>query len=117
MKGEGSLQDMAGGRGGVGVGAANTDRKWYRERKDEVITVVSSNFLRKGLWGGGGFFFFIKSVMLLVVAFSSLARILGGCSIIHSPPALFFFFFCKEISSRTAIPLFMPGSVHRSSAR
>ena len=49
------------------------------------------------------------------VASSSLAKILGECSTIHSPPALFFFFFRVEISSRTLIPLFSPGSVHRGS--
>ena len=52
----------------------------------------------------------------LVVAFSSLARILGECSTIHSLPTLFFFFFFEvEISLRTQIPLFMPGSNHSGS--
>ena len=51
-----------------------------------------------------------------VVAFSSHAMIWGECSTIHSPPALFFFFFFKvEISSRTLISLFRPGSVHGGS--
>ena len=71
----------------------------------------------------------------VVVAFSSRARIwgrklvtwylkpsqpqrivsgLGDCSTIHSSPALFFF--KVEISSRTAIPPFRPGSVHSGSA-
>ena len=52
---------------------------------------------------------------LMVLAFSSLARILGECSTIHSLPALFFFFFEVEISLRTRIPLFVPGSVHNGS--
>ena len=56
---------------------------------------------------------------VVVVAFSSLARILGECSTIYSPSALFFLFVCLfvrvEISSRTWIPLFMPGSVHSGS--
>ena len=52
----------------------------------------------------------------MVVAFSSLAMILGECLIIYSPPALFFFFFKVEISSRTLIPFFLPGSVHSGSA-
>ena len=34
---------------------------------------------------------------------------------IQSPPAFFFFFFEVEISLRTLIPLFMPGSVHSGS--
>ena len=51
------------------------------------------------------------------LAFSSLAWTLGEGSTIHSSPVLFFFFFFEvEISSRTLIPLFMPGSVHSSSA-
>ena len=58
------------------------------------------------------------------MAFCSLARIWGECSIIHSPPArsfYVFFFVCLfvvvlEISSRTLILLFRPGSVHSSSA-
>ena len=51
---------------------------------------------------------------LVVVAFSSSARIWGECSTIHSLPALFvlFCFVEVEISSRTLIPLFRPGSVH-----
>ena len=71
----------------------------------------------------------------MVVDFYSLLRILGECSTVQSLPALFFclfvclFFvflflfvclFCfaseVEISSRTQIPLFMPGSVHCGSA-
>ena len=56
-----------------------------------------------------------KLVVVVVVAFSSRARILGECSTSHSPPALFFFY--VEISSRTLIPLFRPGSVHSGSAR
>ena len=50
--------------------------------------------------GGGGIF--------------SLARIWGECSTFHSPPALFFF--NVEISLRTLIPIFRPGSVHSGSA-
>ena len=59
--------------------------------------------------------------------FSRFARILGECSTSHSPPALFLLllllfvslFLCLEveISSRTLIPIFMPGSVHSGSAR
>ena len=52
---------------------------------------------------------------LMMMPFSSLARISGECSTIHSPLSLFFFFEV-EISSRTLIPLFMPGSVHSGSA-
>ena len=71
-------------------------------------------------------------MVVVVVAFSSLARILEESSTIHSLPAPFFFsgfFFCVcvcvfffvfffevEISSRTLIPLFMPGSVYSGSA-
>ena len=67
-------------------------------------TVISG-----GGGGGGGF--------------SSLAKILGECSSIHSPTAiLIFLHLCTpppqemEISSRTLIPLFMPGSVHSGPA-
>ena len=42
-------------------------------------------------------------------------RILGERSTIHSLPALFFIFL-MEISLRTLIPLFRPGSVHSGSA-
>ena len=52
--------------------------------------------------GGGGGIFFLA------------CEDLGRCSTIHSPPALFFFL--VEISSRTLIPLFMPGPVHSGSA-
>ena len=52
----------------------------------------------------------------VVVAFFSLARIFGECSTIYCLPALFFFFFEVEITLRTLIPLFMPGSVHSGSA-
>ena len=52
----------------------------------------------------------------MAVAWSFLARIFGECSTIHSLPALFsflfFFFFLMEISSRTLILIFMPGSVY-----
>ena len=47
--------------------------------------------------------------------FSSRAWIWGECSTIHSRPAIFFFFFKVEISSRTLISLFRPGSVHSGS--
>ena len=47
-----------------------------------------------------------------LVTYSSLARILGECSTIHSSLALL----KVEISSRTLIPLFRPGSVHSGSA-
>ena len=50
-----------------------------------------------------------------MVALSSLVMIFGECSTIHSSPAFFFFFFKVEISSRTLIALFMPGSVHSGS--
>ena len=60
-------------------------------------------------------------VVVVGVAFSSRARIWGECSTIHSPPALLFFFFffspLVEISSRTLIPLFRPGSVYNCAAR
>ena len=58
----------------------------------------------------------------ILVAFYSLARIFGRMSN-HSFPActffssfFLFFFFTVEISLRTFIPLFMPGSVHSGSA-
>ena len=51
---------------------------------------------------------------LVGVAFSSLARIWGECSTSHSPPNPFFFE--VAISSRTLIPLFMPGLVPSGSA-
>ena len=52
---------------------------------------------------------------VVVVAFSSLARIVGeGCTI-HSTPVLLNFL-KAEISSRTLITLFRPGSVHRGLA-
>ena len=56
-------------------------------------------------------------VVTLMVAFFSLASILEGekSSTIHPTPAFFFFFFEVEISSRTLIPLFRPGSVHSGS--
>ena len=72
---------------------------------------------------------------LALVDFSSLARILGECSTPVEqalvalayedfgkmfdrlfPACVFFFFFEVKISSRTLIPLFMPGSVHSGSA-
>ena len=85
------------------------------------------------------------SIAMLVVAFSSLARIFGECSTIHFPPALFLLLLLPllfplplllllllrrrlllpllllllsevEISSRTLIPLCMPGSVRSGSA-
>ena len=49
--------------------------------------------------GGSGFFF----------AFEDFGR---ECWTIHSQPAFLFLFFFKVISSRSLIPLFMPGSVH-----
>ena len=52
-------------------------------------------------------------VVVVVVAFSSRARILGEYSTNYSPSTLFF---KVEISSRTLIPLFRPGSVHGGSA-
>ena len=62
----------------------------------------------------GGGLVVVVVVVVVVVAFSSLTRILGECSTIHFLPALFFF--KLEISSRTLIPLFRPGSVHIGSA-
>ena len=59
---------------------------------------------------------------VVVVAFSLHARIWGECSTVHSPAAFLFFFFFfllflkEEISSRTLIPLFRPGSVDSGSA-
>ena len=62
---------------------------------------------------------FDRNGMVVVVTFSSLARIWEVCSTMHSPPELFFFFFFSffevEISSRTLITLFMPGSIHNGS--
>ena len=59
----------------------------------------------------------IKESSMEVVALFSPVRILGECLIIHSPHALLFLFFNKvDISSRTLIPLFTPGSVHSGSA-
>ena len=46
-------------------------------------------------------------------AFSRFRGFRGECSTIHSPPAPFFL--KVEISSRTLIPVFMPGSVHSDS--
>ena len=59
--------------------------------------------------------FLVPTAWYMVVALSSLTRILGKCSPIHSPSALFFFF-KVEISLRSLIPFFMPGSVHSGSA-
>ena len=55
---------------------------------------------------------------LVVVATSLLAWIWGQCSTTHSLPALFVVVvvFEVEVSSRTLIPLVMPGSVHCGSA-
>ena len=58
--------------------------------------------------------FVTDSFVVWRVAFSSPARILGECLTIHSLPALFFF--KVQISSRTLIQLFMPGSIHSGSA-
>ena len=60
----------------------------------------------------------IKESSMEVVALFSPVRILGECLIIHSPHALLFLFlfFKVDISSRTLIPLFTPGSVHSGSA-
>ena len=55
----------------------------------------------------------ILSNSVVVMAFSSLARMLGECSTIHSMSALLK---KVEISWRTPIPLFTPGSVHSGSA-
>ena len=57
---------------------------------------------------------FALSLVVVVLAFSVLVKILRECSIIHSLPALLFF--KGEISLRTLIPLFMPGSVQSGSA-
>ena len=57
---------------------------------------------------------------LVVVATSLLAWIWGQCSTTHSLPALFVVVvvvvFEVEVSSRTLIPLFIPGSVHSGPA-
>ena len=42
-------------------------------------------------------------------------EVFGKCLTVHSQPFTFFFF-NVEISSRTLIPLFTPGSVHSGSA-
>ena len=55
-----------------------------------------------------------KKVVLLQAVYSH-TRIWAE-SRIHSLPAVFFFFFRVEVSSRTPVPLFRPGSVHSSSA-
>ena len=52
--------------------------------------------------GGGGFFLACEDF---------------GKMFDHSFPAYTFFFFKAEISSRTLIPLFMPGSVHSGLAK
>ena len=57
----------------------------------------------------------VLAKLVVEVAFSSLARTLGECSTIHSPPELFYYF-KLDINSRTLIPPFSPGSVHKSSA-
>ena len=51
-----------------------------------------------------------------MMAFSSLARTLGEGLTINSPPALLFVFYV-EISSRTLVQRFRPGSVNTGSAR
>ena len=53
--------------------------------------------------------------MLGVDGFFLTCEDFGRCSTIHSLPALIFFF-KVEISLRTLIPLFRPGSVHSGSA-
>ena len=73
-----------------------------------LLTVVTLPLHAHDLPGGSG-----TTRLVAVVALFSLPRILGECSTVYSPPALFFFFFKVEISWRTVIPLFMPGSVHR----
>ena len=58
-------------------------------------------------------------LVLVVVAFSSRAKIGENVQPVIPHIALFFFFsffFEAEFSSRTLIPLFMPGSVHSGSA-
>ena len=73
------------------------------EPENDIITDAQS-FRPLGSGGGGGGFFF---------ACEDFGRIYE----IHSPPAFFFFFFLlAEISSRTLIALFRPGSVHSGSA-
>ena len=57
-----------------------------------------------------------SSLLMALVDFSSLAKVLEECSTIHFSSALLFFFFLVEISLRTLIPLFTPGSVHSGSA-
>ena len=52
---------------------------------------------------------------VVVVAFSLLVRIFGRV-FNHSFPGCAFFFFEVEISLRTLIPLFEPGSVHSGTA-
>ena len=56
------------------------------------------------------------AVKKIMVALSLLARIWGECSTIRYPPALLLLLVEVEISSRTLISFFMPGSVHRGSA-
>ena len=53
----------------------------------------------------------------IVVAFSTLVWAVGECSTIHCLSALFGgLLFIVEISSRSLLPLFTPGSVHGGSA-
>ena len=65
-----------------------------KERKKDEYVILSS------IWKSVGGFFLS-------------ARTLGEGWTIHSPPA--FFFFKVEISSRTLISVFTPGSIHSGS--
>ena len=76
-----------------------------------TATICLSPFTQPGLKA------LIHSIRLggnMMAAFSTMARMCEECSTIHSPPRLFFF--KVEISSRTLILLFWPGSVHSGSA-
>ena len=66
-----------------------------------MVVVVIGSLTRVSGGGGGGFF----------LACEDFGRMFD-----HSFPACALFFFEVEISSRTLIPLFMPGSVHSGSA-
>ena len=80
-------------------------------------TLVLNKNKKKGGWEkdkGTLWQAWLHKFTTMVVAFSSHARILEEFSTIHSLLALFFF--KVEISSRTLIPPFKPGSAHSDSA-
>ena len=117
--------------GGAEVSVIFSDRKGFnlpshtKKRVFIIDVMITRKFLPAACVGCIFPRVAVVVVVVVVVAFSSLARISGECSTIHFLPALFlspclrlffFFFFDVQISSRTLIPLFMPGSVHSGSA-